>query len=275
MGRSQPAATRLLKDLEADLGFRLFDRVRGRMQPTPEGLLLFEEVERSLIGLDRIATVAGQIRRGRRGTLALGVLPAGTGILTAAIRRFAEERPGTAVALRAVPSEQVVQLVLKQECHLGFVSEATPLAGLRAERRYAIGCLCIMPPGHALGARAVVTPGDLDGKPLVSLAPTTRIGRQLATILEQHGVDQLTRVETHLSHVVADLVLAGTGIGVVDAVTAAAHAARGGLARPFSPAIDFGLAAARVAGTELPANVAAFLALCDGHFAAPAHQEKA
>ncbi|WP_198383877.1 LysR substrate-binding domain-containing protein [Roseomonas sp. KE2513] len=276
MGRSQPAATRLLKELEENLGFHLFDRVRGRLQPTPEGLLLFQEVERSLIGLDRIAAVAAQIRKGRRGTLTLGVLPAATGILTPVMKRFTEERPGTAISLHAVPSEQVVQMVLKQECHLGLVSDATPLAGLRVERRYALGCLCIMPPGHALGGKTIVTPQDLDGERLVALSPATRIGRQLEAVLEQNGIAPLIQVETHLSHVVSDLVLAGTGIGLVDAVTAAAHVARGGLSRPFSPAVGFGLVAVRAAETERPGAVAAFLALCDARFAplVPAHQEK-
>lgn len=266
MGRSQPAATRLLKELEQDLGFRLFDRVRGRLQPTPEGLMLFEEVERSLIGLERIASIAGQIRRGRRGTLAIGALPAGAAILTKVMRRFTEERPGTAIALHTVPSEQVVQMVLKGECHLGFVSDATPTAGLRVERRYTLDCLCVMPPGHPLGSKAIITPAELEGQPLVSFSSATRIGRQLEAILEQHGVDQRTCVETHLAHVVSDLVLEGTGIGVVDAVTAAAHVAKGGIARPFSPAIHFGMTVVRLAETERSAAVTAFMALCDPRF---------
>ena len=276
MGRSQPAATRLLKELEQDLGFRLFDRVRGRLQPTPEGMQLFQEVERSLIGLDRIANVAGQIRKGRRGTLAIGTLPAGAPILTAVMKRFTEERPGTTIALHTVPSDQVVQMVLKQECHLGIVSDAAQLAGLRVERHYALGCLCVMPAGHPLRAKGVITPLDLEGEALVSFSPATRIGRQMEALLEQHGVDPGTRVETHLSHVVSDLVLEGTGIGVVDAVTAVTHVARGGLARPFSPTIGFGLTVVQRAETERSAAVSAFLALCDERFAplAPAnHQE--
>ena len=57
MNLSQPAVSRLLKDLEQTVGFRLFDRIQGRLRPTPEALLLFEEVQRSFIGLDRIASI--------------------------------------------------------------------------------------------------------------------------------------------------------------------------------------------------------------------------
>src|SRR3712207_770227 len=80
MGRTQPAVSRLLKELEEDVGFRLFDRVKGRLQPTSEARLFFEEVQRSFIGLDRIASIAGEIRRGRRGTLAIASLPAAASI---------------------------------------------------------------------------------------------------------------------------------------------------------------------------------------------------
>lgn len=80
-------------------------------------------------------------------------------------------------------------------------------------------------------------------------------------MLERNGLASLIQVETHLSQVVSDLVLAGTGIRLVDAVTAAAaHAARGGLSCPFSPAIGFGLVAVRAAETERPGAVSAFLA---------------
>jgi hypothetical protein len=37
LGLSQPSATELLKHTEAKLGFRLFDRFKGRLRPTPGG----------------------------------------------------------------------------------------------------------------------------------------------------------------------------------------------------------------------------------------------
>lgn len=45
LGLSQPSATELLKHTETKLGFRLFDRFKGRLRPTPEAHVLFEEVE--------------------------------------------------------------------------------------------------------------------------------------------------------------------------------------------------------------------------------------
>ena len=58
---SQPAATRLIASLEEDIGFSLFDRIKGRLQPTPEAMTLYQEVQRSLLGVERIARTAQDI----------------------------------------------------------------------------------------------------------------------------------------------------------------------------------------------------------------------
>ncbi len=42
---SQPAISRLLAYTEDRLALRLFERVRGRVQPTPEARRLFQEVD--------------------------------------------------------------------------------------------------------------------------------------------------------------------------------------------------------------------------------------
>ena len=57
---SQPATTRLLADLESSLRIKLFDRVKGRLHPTVEAQALYEEVQRSLVGMDRIARAADE-----------------------------------------------------------------------------------------------------------------------------------------------------------------------------------------------------------------------
>jgi DNA-binding transcriptional LysR family regulator len=260
LGRSQPAVSRLLKELEQDVGFRLFDRVKGRLHPTGEGSLLFQEVQRAFIGLDRIASIAGEIRTGRRGTIAVGSMPAvAASVIPGVLRRMTEQRPGTSVLLHTLPSATLVQMVLTQECDIAVVIPDAVTPGVRVERHDSFPCRLITPPGHRLLKRACVRPADLASEALVMLSSGTHIGRQVGAMLEQHGIDKLTRIETHLSPLVSALVLQGAGIGFVDSINAEHHVRQGGGAVPFEPAVTFELEVVRREQAEMTPAQALFL----------------
>ncbi len=63
---SQPTVSRELARFEKVIGLKLFERVRGRLHPTVQGLRLFEEVQRSRYGLDRIVSAAESLREFRQ-----------------------------------------------------------------------------------------------------------------------------------------------------------------------------------------------------------------
>src|SRR5258708_21111610 len=73
---SQPAVSRLLADFEAGVGFTLFERQQGRLVPTAEARVLYEEVERAFVGLDRISHAAQPIRAMRLGSFRVPGSPA-------------------------------------------------------------------------------------------------------------------------------------------------------------------------------------------------------
>ena len=72
---SQPTVSRELARFEKLVGLKLFDRVRGRLHAHSAGLALFEEVQRSWYGLDRIVSAAEGLRQFRQGELSIACLP--------------------------------------------------------------------------------------------------------------------------------------------------------------------------------------------------------
>lgn len=72
---SQPTVSRELARFEKVTGLTLFERTRGRLHPTVQGLRLFEEVQRSWYGLDRIVSAAESLREFRQGELSIVCLP--------------------------------------------------------------------------------------------------------------------------------------------------------------------------------------------------------
>ena len=74
---SQPAVSKMLAELEHQLGFQLFQRSRGSaLTVTPEADAFYYEVERSFSGIAALKRVAEDIRNMATGTLRIAALPA-------------------------------------------------------------------------------------------------------------------------------------------------------------------------------------------------------
>src|SRR5215470_2553195 len=97
---TQPAVSRLIGDLELELGLALFVRQRRRLVPTLEGRLFYGEAEKALAAVDQIVDIARDIRTLKGAHLRV-VAPMLTafGILPAAITSFRAAHPQTRISL--------------------------------------------------------------------------------------------------------------------------------------------------------------------------------
>jgi DNA-binding transcriptional LysR family regulator len=251
LGRTQPAVSRLLRELESEVGFSLFERIKGRLLLTPEGRHFFEELQRTFLGLDRLSVVAAEIRQGRRGSLRVAAMPAAAAsFVPAALIGFKQEFPGTSVELLALSSAEIARLVQTQDCDLGIVEGSLVTSSLTVTRAYSARCAIIGPaePANRRPRRAGLK--ELDGKPFVALsAERSSLGSQLAALLQRDGIEVQITATTHLSSVVSALVLQGLGLGVVDELTAVVHAARGGSARLLDAPIQMQLCVVQSEGS--------------------------
>src|SRR3984957_2975916 len=97
MAVTQPAVSRLLRDFQALLKMELFERRGTGLVPTAAATALYTEVERSFVGLERIAAAAEEIRGRRTGTLRIAALPAlpalSNGYLPRLAGHFLKQRP--------------------------------------------------------------------------------------------------------------------------------------------------------------------------------------
>lgn len=89
LGRSQPAISRLLQELEAEIGYALFARSGPRVTPTEQGFLLYDDVERALSSLRQIRDRAEEIARGQAQPLLLAATSAlAAGLVPDALKRI-------------------------------------------------------------------------------------------------------------------------------------------------------------------------------------------
>lgn len=237
---SQPAVTRLINDLESSVAFPLFQRIKKRLHPTPEAHAFFEEVERSFAGLNKINLAAREIRDFRSGSLSIAALPAlGLGYLPEFISRFADGKPDISLSLNIRNSQKVSEMVAAQRVDVGFCESIDFTDGVEAELLLQVNLVCILPPGHALASKERIEPTDLDGETCIGSGNSQLTYGDLDRYFEEKGVKRKVQIDTQLNATVADFVVAGAGIGIIDPVTADRYSQRGIIVKPLDPPIAY------------------------------------
>ncbi len=236
---SQPAVTRLLADLEESAGFELFERVRGRLHPTAEAHLLYEEVNRSLVGVERIARTAQAIKNQQRGALHIAAPPAiAISFLPRAIADFLKDHGEIKIQLGVYDSPSILDMIVGRRCDIGIVTLGTSNGVAHGDNLLTVAQVCAVPVGHRLANRKVVVPKDVQGE--LFICHPSFIGTRLAidAMFAAHGVEyKAAQVESQTSASVVSLVAAGLGISLVDAFTAMEYKGKDVRFIPFEPAI--------------------------------------
>lgn len=240
MGITQPAVSRLLRDLQEGLGLKLLEKRGARLVPTAEGTALYAEVERSFIGLDRIRQAADDIRTRRRGALRIAVLPAlANGFMPRFAGKFMAARPALDLSLHGVISPLVVDWVTSRQCDFGFSELPIAHPDLEIVPMPKLARVAVVPKGHRLAKKRVITPEDMTDENFISLKLGTQSRFSIDQVFASRGVQRTMRVETHLSEIMCGLVSSGYGVAICDPFTAAEFATRGVVSRPFEPQIPF------------------------------------
>jgi len=237
---SQPTVSRELARLEQVLGMPLFDRLRGRLQPTARALQLFDEIERSYIGLERIASAAEALRHFASGRLAIACLPAlAHSLLPAACHRFVVSHPQASLAITPQESPLLEEWLTEQRFDLGLTEHEDALPATTLRPLFAADEVVVLPDGHPLLSREVLSLADFDGQAFVSLAPQDSYRQQIDALFREHGVKRALVVETTSAVSVAALVRQGLGISVINPLTAIELEGHGLHWRRFAVSIPF------------------------------------
>ena len=241
---TQPAVSRLVRDLQEALELKLFERRGTRLVPTNEAVSLYGEVERSFVGMERIAQAARELRTRRAGVLRVAAMPAlCNGFLPRFSGQFLAERPRIDFALLGLISSSVLDWVISDQCDLGFAAAPIEHAAASFEAMPPVRYVAVLPEGHRLARRRVLRPKDFANQPFVALGPTTPSRHLIDDVFSRHGISRVLRVETPLSEIACALVASGLGLSICDPFTANEYSTRGVVSRPFEPALAFQVSA--------------------------------
>jgi DNA-binding transcriptional LysR family regulator len=119
---TQPALTARLNALERDVGAKLLVRRRGGVRLTEAGRAFLPYAERALQAIEEGRLVIGELGRGATGHIAVCASPiVSTYALPAILNRFSQTHPAVQVSVRTGHSEEMVQLVKRDEASVALV----------------------------------------------------------------------------------------------------------------------------------------------------------
>ncbi len=237
---SQPTVSRELARMESLLGYTLFDRAPGRLRPTARALALFDEVQRVYQGLDQVVARAQALGRAEDESLRVLTLPAlAHALLPQASADWLSTHPLARLTLTPQESPLLEEWMAAQRFDLGLSEVTANVAGTRSETLAELDEVCVLPAGHRLLERRVLTPADFEGERFVSLAVDDPYRRQFDAVFATAGVQRRLQLETHSAIAVCALVQQGLGIALVNPLTARACAGPGLHLRPFSVSVPF------------------------------------
>jgi DNA-binding transcriptional LysR family regulator len=259
LGISQPGISNLLAQLERETKLKLFERTKGRLQPTPVADVLFREVDTVVRGLDHVGQAihdlqnkqAGQLQVAAPHLLSFGFMPG-------EIARFAESRPDLLVSFQSQYSSKIQEWVMAGLFEVG-VCEMPVYHDMLAREVFHFETLAVLPEGHELARHDVLTPELLEDRPFIVMGPEHMTHRRTREAFESRNAGWRPQVHTHLSENLLSFVKQGMGIALIDPFTVHFDKEAGYVTRPFESAVMLDLAVITSRNRPLTPVAKAFL----------------
>jgi DNA-binding transcriptional LysR family regulator len=120
---AQPALSRQIQDLEAEVRFKLFERLPRGVRLSAAGKLFLEDARRILQEVNEAAERAGRVARGRSGTLRVGFTENASwqGVVPESFRRFRELHPDADLELQPAASLEQLEALRAGRLDAGFI----------------------------------------------------------------------------------------------------------------------------------------------------------
>lgn len=252
LGRSQPTVTRLIQELEAELGYALLHRNGPKITPTDRGVQFHVEVERHLVGLRFLRDRADSIGRDERPAIdVIAIAALASAIVPRAFARLPPSELPHQIHVRSAAAEEVAQSVAARTADLGVTSLPFNNPALTLQWLAEAPCVAVLLADDPLAERDVLTLGDLAGRPLICTANPYRVRRRIDEALRAARAVPGSVIDTNTSITAIGAVSAGLGVAIIEPVTPTSLPFAGVVQRPLDVAIPFYWGVVTAVGRQL------------------------
>ena len=219
---SQPSVSVRMRQLEHDLGAKLFDHLGKKVALTEAGELLIPYATRVIAAMDDARHAIDELRGLERGALRIGASTTpGMYLIPRTIAQFKKRYPKIDVHLAVKGTRQIEEGVIRNEFDFGFVGghlsgdEVDVLPWITDE------IILIVPLDHPLAGKRGVTAQDLAGEKFILREQGSATRAVVATHLRRLHVDAEAVMEIENPESVKKAVQNGLGIAFISGFAAA------------------------------------------------------
>lgn len=213
---SQPAVSKQVAELEADLGVQLLERLPRGCRLTEAGQILAEHAQRCLAEEREALRAIEEYRGLGRGRLALGASQTiGAYLMPAALAAFRRAHPRLELSLEIANSEVVQRALLDRSVDLGLTEGPSALAELHSEVFGEDELVAIAPAGHPLLRRRGLRAKEFFGHPLVLRERGSGTRAVVEQALRQRRLKLGATLDLASPEAVKQAVMAGLGLALV------------------------------------------------------------
>jgi DNA-binding transcriptional LysR family regulator len=209
---TQPTLTARLKSLEREIDATLFVRSQRGMRLSEAGRAFLPYAERTLDTVASGRRLLAELARGEAGQLALGAAPAvSTYVLPRILTRFRRTHPKVSLAVRTGHSEEVLELVLREQVQVGL-GRALNHPDVEAIPLYEDELVLVVDPKHPFAEQVTIGPDQMTDVQLILFDRTSSYHRLTFDFFQQVGA--VPRGVMELDNIDAAKKMVEQGLGV-------------------------------------------------------------
>jgi len=249
---SQPSVSKVLAHAEQQLGYRLFDRIKGKLIPTPEAHQLFKHVADVYEDVHRLRHVATNLKAASAGRIRVAATPAfGLEVLPKAVASFRQLHEDAIFELETLHFEEITDALLESRIDVGLAFDPESSPGIE-EQQLATGRFVVLAREAAMfDGRSTLSVDDLKEHPFIGLDSRGPLGRSLSSYISSSNVDLNIVTWTETYHVAKALVACGAGVTIADEITARSAVAADVVMFSLEPPLEFDIRALHLGDAPL------------------------
>lgn len=214
---TQPAVSKAVHQLEAELGLSLFCRVQGRLRPTQDGERLYGEATRLFEQVALFRNSLKDLTNGKLGKVVAGGVPTlACSLLTTAASRILIDRPMLKLEICAAQSASVLLDASHHRIDFGLTHAPATNDTLVSRLIGESEIVAAVPVSHPLARRDSVSPCDLIDTPIIMLDSGSPPSHFVREAFHRADAPLNVAMETNSSAIAYAAACDGAGIALID-----------------------------------------------------------